>query len=50
VVATIEGYKFAGQIIGALYRAGTPVGYIDPATAACAVIADQGLRPPRNAP
>src|SRR5580700_9815810 len=37
IVPTLEDYRFAGQIIGALYRAGTPVGFIDPTTAACAI-------------
>jgi tRNA(fMet)-specific endonuclease VapC len=37
IVPTVEDYRFAAQIIGALYRAGTPIGLIDPTTAACAI-------------
>lgn len=39
----IEDYCLAAEIIGALLRAGTPIGYIDPAIAACAIRRGYGV-------
>lgn len=33
----IEDYRLAAEIIGALLQAGTPIGFIDPSIAACAI-------------
>ena len=43
IVPTVEDFRLAGQIIGALYRAGNPIGFIDPATAACAIRRGYGV-------
>jgi predicted nucleic acid-binding protein len=39
----VEDYRLAAEIIGALLRAGTPVGFVDPAIAACAIRRGYGV-------
>lgn len=39
----VEDYRLAAEIIGALMRAGKPIGFIDPATAACAIRRGYGV-------
>lgn len=37
ILPEVEDYRLAAEIIGSLLRAGTPIGFIDPAIVACAI-------------